>query len=81
MNANLVVCKLGWFYCRHYAYSFSVIKQSGMNNDRSKLKVENMMEAQLSLMDAQWTDDKTVSECMKCQKTFSVSRRKVNKVA
>lgn len=52
------------------------LTELGSHLSESKLKVENMMEAQLSLMDAQWTDDKTVSECMKCQKTFSVSRRK-----
>ena len=44
---------------------------------RSKLRMEDMREAQQALKEAQWADDKEVVSCRNCQKPFSVSRRKV----
>ena len=44
---------------------------------RSKLRVEDLREAQQVLKEATWADDKEVVDCRQCQKQFSVSRRKV----
>ena len=46
---------------------------------RSKLKVEDLKEAQMMAKDAQWTEDKEATHCRLCTKMFSVSRRKVNR--
>ena len=44
---------------------------------RSKLKMEDLKEAQLVMKEATWADDKEVTNCRQCTKSFSVSRRKV----
>ncbi|XP_050394285.2 RUN and FYVE domain-containing protein 2 isoform X1 [Patella vulgata] len=42
----------------------------------SKMKVENMKESQLVVKEAQWMDDTESKHCKKCEKEFSISRRK-----
>ncbi|XP_052825782.1 RUN and FYVE domain-containing protein 2 isoform X6 [Octopus bimaculoides] len=42
----------------------------------SKLKMEDMKEAQSALREAQWASDRDSKQCKQCSKQFSVSRRK-----
>lgn len=43
----------------------------------SKLKADGLKESVVSLADAQWENDKEITECRRCQKPFNVGRRKV----
>ncbi|ESO03035.1 hypothetical protein HELRODRAFT_80894, partial [Helobdella robusta] len=52
------------------------LTELGSHLIHTKLKVENMKEEQLVTKDAQWADDKEITNCTQCQKQFSVSRRK-----
>ncbi|CAH1794975.1 unnamed protein product, partial [Owenia fusiformis] len=54
----------------------SALSELGSHLSESKLKVEDLREAQQAVKEAAWTDDKEVNSCMQCTKQFSVSRRK-----
>lgn len=62
-----------------YYYLFIFERQKLIHNltKRSKLRVEDLREAQAVMKDASWADDKEASACKACNKQFSVSRRKV----
>lgn len=78
--------QLGLLMFEMKAFQFCLAKFSGLVFDycllfsRSKLKVEDLKEAQLMAKDAQWTEDKEATHCRQCVKMFSVSRRKVGMV-
>lgn len=44
---------------------------------RSKLRVEDLREAQLLTREFQWVSDEAATHCKQCSKEFSISRRKV----
>jgi ribosomal protein S27E len=52
------------------------LAELGSQLSQSKLKVEDLKEAQLLTKDAQWAEDREVTNCKQCNKVFSVSRRR-----
>lgn len=54
----------------------ATLKDLGSHLSESKLKVEDLKESQQIMKEAQWADDKDVTNCRQCEKAFSVSRRK-----
>jgi len=49
----------------------------GIVLSESKLKMEDLKEASKAYAEAQWTDDRHVTNCRHCDKEFSLTRRKV----
>ncbi|ESO87042.1 hypothetical protein LOTGIDRAFT_107494, partial [Lottia gigantea] len=54
----------------------SALAELGSQLGDSKMKVENLKENQLIVKEAQWVDDTDSKHCKKCEKEFSISRRK-----
>ncbi|XP_046562171.1 RUN and FYVE domain-containing protein 2-like isoform X3 [Haliotis rubra] len=52
------------------------LSELGSHLSESKLKVEDMREANLVLKEAQWVGDNAATSCKQCSKDFSISRRK-----
>ncbi|XP_052069940.1 RUN and FYVE domain-containing protein 2-like isoform X1 [Mytilus californianus] len=52
------------------------LAELGSHLSESKLRVEDMKEAQMATKDLQWKGDKDASCCKTCEKEFSISRRK-----
>ncbi|CAC5356455.1 RUN and FYVE domain-containing protein 1,Protein RUFY3,RUN and FYVE domain-containing protein 2 [Mytilus coruscus] len=52
------------------------LAELGSHLSESKLRVEDMKEAQMASKDLQWKGDKDASHCRTCEKEFSISRRK-----
>ena len=52
------------------------LAELGSHLSESKLRVEDMKEAQMVSKDLQWKGDKDASRCKACEKEFSLSRRK-----
>eukprot|EP00106_Octopus_bimaculoides_P002315 XP_014769757.1 PREDICTED: RUN and FYVE domain-containing protein 2-like isoform X5 [Octopus bimaculoides] len=52
------------------------LAELGTHLSQSKLKMEDMKEAQSALREAQWASDRDSKQCKQCSKQFSVSRRK-----
>ncbi|XP_064631483.1 RUN and FYVE domain-containing protein 2-like isoform X2 [Lineus longissimus] len=52
------------------------LAELGSHLSDSKLKMEDLMEAQQAIKEASWADDREVANCKQCQKPFSVARRK-----
>lgn len=52
------------------------LAELGSHLSQSKLKMEDLKEAQQMMKEAQWADDREVNDCKQCNKPFSVSRRK-----
>ncbi|XP_063443984.1 RUN and FYVE domain-containing protein 2-like isoform X3 [Mytilus trossulus] len=52
------------------------LAELGSHLSESKLRVEDMKEAQMATKDLQWKGDKDASHCTTCEKEFSISRRK-----
>ncbi|XP_074648129.1 RUN and FYVE domain-containing protein 2-like [Tubulanus polymorphus] len=52
------------------------LAELGSHLSESKLKMDDLKEAQLQRQDAQWADDREVTNCQSCTKPFSVARRK-----
>ncbi|XP_076072561.1 RUN and FYVE domain-containing protein 2-like isoform X4 [Mytilus galloprovincialis] len=52
------------------------LAELGSHLSESKLRVEDMKEAQMATKDLQWKGDKDASHCSTCEKEFSISRRK-----
>ncbi|XP_013394068.1 RUN and FYVE domain-containing protein 2 isoform X1 [Lingula anatina] len=52
------------------------LTELGSHLSESKLKMEDLREAQQALKEAQWADDAEATNCKGCTKEFSLSRRK-----
>lgn len=59
--------------CRDYELS---LEEIGAQLRESRLEVENLKENSAVYLDSQWQDSKQVKNCVLCQQTFSVTRRK-----
>lgn len=54
----------------------TALSELGVQLSESRLKMEDLREAQLVLKDATWTADREASSCANCEKPFNVARRK-----
>ncbi|KAL8604542.1 hypothetical protein ACOMHN_015826 [Nucella lapillus] len=52
------------------------LSELGSHLSESKLKMEDLREAQQQTREFQWASDETVNHCKQCTKEFSISRRK-----
>ncbi|XP_062617135.1 RUN and FYVE domain-containing protein 2-like isoform X1 [Saccostrea cucullata] len=52
------------------------LAELGSHLSASKLRVEDMREAQQAVKEAQWISDKEATNCKGCSKEFSISRRR-----
>ncbi|XP_070185659.1 RUN and FYVE domain-containing protein 2-like [Littorina saxatilis] len=54
----------------------SALSELGSHLSESKLKMEDLKEAQQQTKEFQWASDETAPHCKQCTKEFSISRRK-----